>query len=282
MATDHALEGKVALVTGAGRQRGIGRAIALRLAQDGADVVVSGRARDYDSFPQHEKDSGWRGIESVAEEIQSMGRRAIAVECDVTDKQQVLDMMATTSHNLGRLDIIVNNAGLPSNAGASPILETDEETWYRTIDVNLNGVFLVTKYGGRLMMDCGNGGTIVMIASAAGRVGLRDYGAYCASKFGVVGFTQQLALELAGNGIRVNCISPGSHDTDMMDGTIERATEHYSLPDGAFREQLENYIPMGRQGRVEELAAAVSFMCSSDASYITGQTLNVDGGMRLD
>ncbi|MGB1141602.1 MAG: SDR family NAD(P)-dependent oxidoreductase, partial [Halioglobus sp.] len=126
------------------------------------------------------------------------------------------------------------------------------------------------------------GGTIVMIASAAGRVGLRDYGAYCASKFGVVGFTQQLALELAGTGIRVNCISPGSHDTDMMDGTIERASEHYSLPDGAFREQLENYIPMGRQGRVEELAAAVSFMCSSDASYITGQTLNVDGGMRLD
>jgi 3-oxoacyl-[acyl-carrier protein] reductase/meso-butanediol dehydrogenase/(S,S)-butanediol dehydrogenase/diacetyl reductase len=140
----------------------------------------------------------------------------------------------------------------------------------------------VTKYGGRLMRDGGNGGAIVMIASLAGRVGLRDYGAYCASKFGVIGFTQQLALELASIGIRVNCVSPGSHDTDMMDGTIARITEKYQLPDGSFRQQLENFIPMGRLGRVSELAAVVSFMCSSDASYVTGQTINVDGGARLD
>jgi NAD(P)-dependent dehydrogenase (short-subunit alcohol dehydrogenase family) len=98
----------------------------------------------------------------------------------------------------------------------------------------------------------------------------------------VIGFTQQLALELAGMGIRVNCVSPGSHDTDMMDGTIARATEKYHLPDGSFRQQLESFIPMGRQGKVSELAAVVSFMCSSDASYVTGQTINVDGGARLD
>ena len=121
-----------------------------------------------------------------------------------------------------------------------------------------------------------------MNRKSAGRVGLQDYGAYCASKFGVIGFTQQLALELAKTGIRVNCVSPGSHDTDMMDGTIARATEKYQLPDGAFREQLQNFIPMGRQGDVSELASVVSFMCSKDASYVTGQTINVDGGARLD
>jgi NAD(P)-dependent dehydrogenase (short-subunit alcohol dehydrogenase family) len=150
------------------------------------------------------------------------------------------------------------------------------------MDVNVNGVFLVSKYGGRLIRDSGNGGAIVMIASLAGRVGLQDYGAYCASKFGVIGFTQQLALELAKTGIRVNCVSPGSHDTDMMDGTIARATELYQLPDGAFKQQLEEFIPMGRQGKVSELASVVSFMCSQDASYVTGQTINVDGGARLD
>lgn len=276
------LNGKVALVTGAARHRGIGRAIALRLAQDGADVVVSGRHRAPEDYPQHEKEMGWRGVESLAEEIRSLGREALALECDVTKQSQVVAMVDRVKGDFGRLDVIVNNAGVPSHAGASPILDTEEDVWYETMDVNVNGVFLVTKYGGRLMRDCGNGGSIVMIASLAGRVGLPDYGAYCASKFGVVGMTQQLALELAGTGIRVNCVSPGSHDTDMMDGTIARATENYQLPDGAYRQQLENFIPMGRQGRVSELAAVVSFVCSSDASYVTGQTINVDGGARLD
>lgn len=276
------LTGKVALITGAARFRGLGRAIALRLAQDGADIVICGRPRSPGAFPQHEQEMGWRGVDSLAEEIRAMGRKSIALECDVTKKDQVVAMIDSVRSELGRLDIIVNNAGVPSNAGASPILDTDEDVWNETMDVNVNGVFLVTKYGGRLMRDCENGGAIVMIASLAGRVGLQDYGAYCVSKFGVIGFTQQLALELAGTGIRVNCVSPGSHDTDMMDGTIARATEKYQLPDGSYREQLENFIPMGRQGKVSELAAVVSFMCSSDASYVTGQTINVDGGARLD
>jgi len=276
------LNGKVALVTGAGRYRGIGRAIALRLADDGADIVICGRPRAPDSFPAQEQEMGWQGVSSLAQEIEAKGRRALALDCDVTKKDQVIAMIEAIKSEFGRLDIIVNNAGLPSDAGASPILDTDEDVWYQTMDVNVNGVFLVTKYGGRLMRDSDNGGAIVMIASLAGRVGLQDYGAYCASKFGVIGFTQQLALELAKTGIRVNCVSPGSHNTDMMDGTIARATENYQLPDGSYREQLENFIPMGRQGEVSELASVVSFMCSRDASYVTGQTINVDGGARLD
>ncbi len=276
------LNGKVALITGAARYRGIGRAIALRLADDGADIVVCGRPRAASSFGPHEQAMGWRGVASLAEEIRAKGRRALALDCDVTKKEQVVAMIDAVRAEFGRLDFIVNNAGVPSSAGSSPILDTEEDVWYETIDVNINGVFLVSKYGGRFMRDCGNGGAIVMIASLAGRVGLQDYGAYCASKFGVVGMTQQLALELAKTGIRVNCVSPGSHDTDMMDGTIARATQKYDLPEGSFKEQLENFIPMGRQGKVSELAAVVSFVCSADASYMTGQTINVDGGARLD
>ena len=282
MSNTEGLTGKVALVTGAARYRGIGRAIALRLADDGADIVICGRPRSPESYPKHEQEIGWLGLESLAKEIQQKGRRALPLECDVTQKNQVAAMINSIASQFGRLDIIVNNAGVPSDAGASPILDTDEDIWYQTMDVNVNGVFLVSKYGGRLMRDSNNGGAIVMIASLAGRVGLEDYGAYCASKFGVIGFTQQLALELAKTGIRVNCVSPGSHDTDMMDGTIARATEKHQLPDGSFREQLENFIPMGRQGDVSELASVVSFMCSKDASYVTGQTINVDGGARMD
>jgi 3-oxoacyl-[acyl-carrier protein] reductase/meso-butanediol dehydrogenase/(S,S)-butanediol dehydrogenase/diacetyl reductase len=274
--------GKVALITGAGRYRGIGRAIALRLADDGADIVISGRPRSPDSFPPHEQEMGWQGVSSLAEEIRAKGRRALALDCDVTNKAQVIAMIEATRAEFGRLDIIVNNAGLPSDACASPILDTDEDNWYQTMDVNVNGVFLVSKYGGRLMLQSGNGGSIVMIASLAGRVGLRDYGAYCASKFGVIGMTQQLALELSRTGIRVNCVSPGSHDTDMMDGTIARATETYQLPEGSYKEQLEEFVPMGRQGNVSELASVVSFVCSKDASYVTGQTINVEGGARMD
>ncbi|MBT3411946.1 MAG: SDR family oxidoreductase, partial [Halieaceae bacterium] len=220
MSNTQGLSGKVALITGAARHRGIGRAIALRLAEDGADIVICGRPRSPESYPAHEQEMKWRGVDSLAQEIEGKGRQALALECDVTNKDQVVAMVETIKARFGRLDIIVNNAGVPSDAGASPILDTGEDIWYQTMDVNVNGVFLVSKYGGRLIRDSGNGGAIVMIASLAGRVGLQDYGAYCASKFGVIGFTQQLALELAKTGIRVNCVSPGSHDTDMMDGTI--------------------------------------------------------------
>ena len=216
MVDSKGLTGKVALITGAARFRGIGRAIALRLADDGADIVVCGRPRAPTSFPAHEQEMGWQGVASLAEEIRQKGRRALALDCDVTKKEQVVAMVDVVKSEFGRLDIIVNNAGVPSNAGSSPILDTEEDVWYETMNVN------------------------------------------------------------------VNCVSPGSHDTDMMDGTIARATEKYHLPDGAYREQLEKFIPMGRHGKVSELAAAVSFMCSSDVSYVTGQTINVDGGARLD
>ncbi len=276
------LEGKVALVTGAARKRGIGRAIALRLAEEGCDVVVTGLRRDPARFPAHEQAEGWQGIASVAEEIRAMGRRSLAVDGDVANAVDVEAMIAAVVAEFGRIDVLVNNAALPSDAGAAPILDGDDANWFRTVDVNLNGLYLVTKHAGRVMRDGGNGGCIVNISSMAGRQGLANYGAYCATKWAMIGLTQQLAVELAPNRIRVNCICPGSTDTDMMDGTFGRTAERFGLAPEMPRKGAISRIQWGRQGRVEEQAAAVAFLASDDASYITGQTLNVDGGLRMD
>jgi NAD(P)-dependent dehydrogenase (short-subunit alcohol dehydrogenase family) len=276
------LSGKVAVVTGAARHRGIGRAIALRLAADGADVVATGLARDPSEFPAHEREMGWQGVASLAEEISGMGRRGLGILGDVTDQSDVDAVVRETIDTLGHIDILVNNAALPSEAGVAPILDMDDEIWLTTVEVNLNGLYRMTKACGRAMRDRGDGGSIINISSMAGRVGLPNYGAYCATKFGMIGLTQQLALELAPHQIRVNCTCPGSTTTDMMDGTIHRTAELVGVDDDAIRSGIVRQIPLGRQGRVEEQAAAVAFLAGPDASFITGQTLNVDGGSRFD
>ena len=276
------LEGKRALVTGAGRHRGIGRAIALRLAEEGADVAVTGYRRDPSTFPDHERERGWRGAASVADEIEAIGRRALAVEGDVSDPDDVAALVERVTGELGGVDVLVNNAALPSEAGAAPLLDMAEDLWFRTVDVNLNGLYLVTRDVGRVMRDQGTGGAIVNISSLAGRMGLPAYGAYTATKWAMIGLTQQLALELAGDRIRVNCVCPGSTDTDMMDGTFRRSAEQAGREFAVWKERTAASIPWGRQGLPEEQAAAVAFLASDDAGYITGQTINVDGGLRMD
>ena len=174
------LTGKVALVTGAGRQRGIGRAIALRLAQDGADVIVSALPRDPSTYPPHEQEMGWKGSQSTVEEIEDMDRQALSADCDITDKAGVQGMVDAGIAKFGHIDILVNNAGVPSGAGANSILDMSDELWYSTMDVNVNGIYLVTKAVGLTMREAGRGGSIIMISSLAGRRGLPDYGAYCA------------------------------------------------------------------------------------------------------
>lgn len=276
------LDGKVALVTGAGRKRGIGRAIALRLAEEGCHVAVSGFPRPPSTFPAHEQAEGWRGAASVADEVAALGRRSVAHDADLTDAAQVSALVAATVEALGRIDILVNNAALPSEAGRSGLLDMDDEVWFRTVDVNLNGLYLLTKAAGRVMREADNGGCIVNISSMAGRQGLPNYGAYCATKWGMIGLTQQLAMELAPHRIRVNCVCPGSTDTDMMDGTFGRTAARAGIDPELARKGTISRIPWGRQGRAEEQAAAVAFLASDDAGYITGQTVNVDGGLRMD
>ena len=275
------LDGRVALVTGAGRYRGIGRAIVLRLAEEGADIVVTARERDPSTFPAHEQEIGWKGIESVAEEVRGMGRRALALDCDVTSKDDLQRTVDAAVAELGGIDILVNNAALPSLAGAAPILEMTDENWYETVDVNLHGLYHTIRAVGREMVK-GGGGSIINISSTAGRIGIPNYGAYCATKWAMHGLTQQLALELAKDNIRVNIVCPGSTDTDMMDGTFGRYDEVAGAEPGTSKAAIRRALLMGRQATVEEQAAVVAFLASDDSSYMTGQALNVDGGSRMD
>ncbi len=275
------LEGKVAVVTGAARQRGIGRGIALRLAQDGADVVAVGSPRPSEDYPEAERAAGWRGAASVAEEVRGMGRRALAIDADVTKREDADRVVAEAIAQLGRVDILVNNAGL-GICGERNLWEIDDDEWFRVIDVNLNGVYLLTSRALRAMVAAGNGGRIINISSTAGRMGVPQYGAYCATKFGVIGLTQMLALETAPFGITVNCVAPGSVDTDMMDGTFQHMASRFKAESGAIKQAVVRSIQLGRQGRPADIAAAIAFFASDDAGWITGQTLNVNGGTPMD
>jgi 3-oxoacyl-[acyl-carrier protein] reductase/meso-butanediol dehydrogenase/(S,S)-butanediol dehydrogenase/diacetyl reductase len=274
------LSGRVALVTGAARRRGIGRGIALELAASGAAVVVHGAPRAPADLPPEEQAAGWTGASSVAEEIVAAGGRAIAVEADITDAAAVGDAVARGEEALGTIDILVNNAGIAGTTGADDLVALDDTVWHRTVDVNLNATYLVSKAVLPGMLAAGRG-VIVNISSLAGRTPFARFGAYGATKAAMIGLTQQMALEFAPT-VRCNCVCPGSTDTDMMDGTFARRDAVAGAPAGTAKAAAIARIPMGRQGTPADIAKAVRFLASDDAAWITGQTLNVDGGQRMD
>jgi len=275
------LAGKVAIVTGAGRLRGIGRAVALRLAEDGADVAVSQLPRPLEAAPEHEREAGWRGVGSVADEIRALGRKALALDVDVTKPDQVREMVERTGGELGRIDILVNNAGLALVSGKKSLWETEDDEWFREIDVNVNGVFHCCKAVARQLVEQGEGGRILNISSLAGRVAQPQYGGYTPAKFAVIGLTQMLALELAPHNVTVNAVCPGSTDTDMMDGTFRRTGERMGIPFEMVKEGVKRFIPLGRQAKPEEIAAVVTYLASPGSAYITGQSISVDGGIGM-
>ncbi|HET6615986.1 MAG TPA: SDR family NAD(P)-dependent oxidoreductase [Dehalococcoidia bacterium] len=271
------LEGKVAIVTGAARHRGIGRAIAMRLADDGAHIVAVGSSRAAEDFPEDEKSIGWRGVHSVLEDVHALGRDGLAMDADLTQPADAERIVDETMAKFGRIDILVNNAGL-AFCGEKNLWEIPDDEWYRVIDVNLNGVYLLTSRALRRMVEAGNGGRIVNISSSAGRMGVPQYGAYCATKWGIVGLTQMIALEAAPHRITVNCVAPGSVDTDMMDGTFRHMASRFGSEAAQMKQLVVRTIALGRQGRPDDIAGAVAFFASEDAAWITGQTLNVNGG----
>lgn len=244
------LSGQVALVTGAGR--GIGRAIAIALADAGALVCVN------DINPDTAR--------ATADEILASGGQAFDYVADVSLKMQIGSMIEAARDRWGRLDILINNAGVEPKAS---VLALDEWDWERTINVNLKGTFLCTQLAGRVMRDQGSG-IIVNIASIAGHKSpLPNASAYCASKAGVVGFTRECAREFAAYGIRVNAVCPGVIITPMTQKSRDD-------PD-IMRKWMED-IPQNRLGEAAEVAAVVLFLCSGAASYVNGHALIVDGG----
>jgi NAD(P)-dependent dehydrogenase (short-subunit alcohol dehydrogenase family) len=256
------LDGRVALVTGAGRRKGIGRGIAVELARAGADVAVHARAWDEAPWP--------------LEEIAALGRRVLTVEGDLAERGTAGRLAGEIVGGLGAVDLLVNNAGIAGGAGLDLLADYDDEQWYRTVDVNLNAVYLVTK-AFLPGMVAGDGGAIVNIASIAGRQGQPRMGAYVATKWALIGLTRQLALEYAPT-VRVNCVAPGTVDTDEMDKTFARRDALAGTESGTAKAKRVAALPLQRQGRPEDIGKAVAFLASDAADWVTGQTINVDGG----
>jgi 3-oxoacyl-[acyl-carrier protein] reductase len=245
------LNGKVALVTGA--SRGIGRAIALHLAESGADVVVN-----------------YAGSENAAAEvvaqIEALDRKAIKCRADVSSMQEADELVKTTIEAFGKIDILVNNAGITRD---NLIMRMKEEEFDQVISTNLKGVFNCIKAVTRPMMKQ-RSGRIINISSVVGVLGNPGQANYVAAKAGVIGLTKATARELASRGITVNVVAPGFIETDMTDKLSEE-----------LRENMLKSIPLERLGQPEEIAKVVRFLCTDDSSYMTGQTLHVDGGMYM-
>lgn len=254
------IENKVAVVTGAGR--GIGRAIALRLAADGADIAVN--------------DLHAEGAEKVAAEIRALGRRAIAVPADVADRTEVSGLVARTTEELGRLDIMVSNAGIAQVKPLAEVAPAELEALFR---VNVFGVVYCLQAAAAQMRAQGSGGKIINAASIAGHSGFENLGAYSATKFGVVGLTQAAAKELAPHGITVNAYCPGIVGTDMWDQIDAQLGGYLGLGRGEALQQYAAGIPLGRVQTPEDVAGFVSYLAGPDSDYMTGQSVMIDGGL---
>jgi meso-butanediol dehydrogenase/(S,S)-butanediol dehydrogenase/diacetyl reductase len=269
------LKGKVAICTGSGRRDGLGAAILRRLAAEGCDVVVSDLGT-----PDGLLGAGDIGasdeMQAVVTELRATGVRVLAVPCDVRDEASVKRLVERTVAEFGRLDILVNNAGV--GYLLKPFVEASLEEWQLVLDVNLTGAFLCSKHAALHMRSAGSGGRIINIASQAAKSGFPHLAAYVASKHGMVGFTRSIAIELGGDGITVNAVCPNHVTT----GLGAKQNEYYAKVQGLTLEQflaaMRRRIPLGRPGLPEDTAAAVAFLASDDARYITGEAMNVSGG----
>jgi meso-butanediol dehydrogenase/(S,S)-butanediol dehydrogenase/diacetyl reductase len=270
------LAGKVAIVTGSGRRKGLGEAMVRRLAAEGCRVVVSdiGAARGAE-IPASAIGS-LSEMQQIVAEIRAAGGDAIGLTCDVLEERQVEALVAQTVAHFGRLDIMVNNAGI--GYLMKPLTEMDQSSWDTVLGVNLRGVFFGIKYAAIQMIKQGGGGRIINIGSQASKSGFPFAAAYVASKHGVIGLTRTAAIELGAKGITVNAICPNHVTTGL--GAWQN--EYFSAATGRSQEQyladMRARIPLGRPGLQEDIAKACAFLASAEAAYITGEGMNVSGG----
>jgi len=257
------LAGRVAIVTGGGR--GIGRSIAHRFAAEGAAVVIGGTGRDR--------------LEATSAEIVAAGGRALAVVADVADEAAVVKMVEETVGRFGRIDLLVNNAGVAGPTAA--VIDIAREDWERTLAINLTGAFLCAKHAVPHLIAAG-GGRIINIASVAGLIGYALRSPYAASKWAMIGFTRSLALEVGGYGITVNAIAPGSVRGERIQEVIRsRAATLGKTPADVEREFFTDSAALKRMVEPEEIAAAALYLASDEGRSVTGETLNVSAGFRL-
>ena len=261
------LAGNVAIVTGATRQRGLGRAIARALAAAGADVIVTGRESDGSSLTAEEKRNGWEGLPSIIAELQALGVRAHGIYMDVRNTADVQRMADETADRFGRIDILINNATYPRAADRVPVQELDDALWRDIIDINLTGTMLCSKYVSRKMVAGGRGGSIVSISSGAAMKAPATFAAYAASKAGMHALMSSLAEELGPHGITCNVVAPGFLDTARID----------TLRDPVKWEKRLSTIPIKRPGAVEEVADLVRYLCGPSARWISGDVLLMTG-----
>ena len=276
------LDGKIALITGAGGMRGVGRATVMKLAGQGSDVALSDVRREVSDLPPAEIRNEWGGIETVSQDVQALGRRAVPIYCDLSDPNEIERLVERTMTEFGRIDILVNNARAIIGRDKVPVTQLDKEVWDHFLAINTTAVFLTTKAVAPHMIDSGRGGRIINIASNAGKQASANGAAYSASKFAVLGLTQATAMDLAPYNITVNAVCPGPINTDRMSYWERDKAQELGITQEEFRSQVVDSsaqgTPLGRIAESEDVANMVAFLAGDDASFITGQSYNVNGG----
>ena len=271
------LDGKVAIVTGAGGKTGIGRGIATRLAAEGATIAVC----DLNNIGT----ADWAGLSAVVDEINNGGGKAIGLTGNVSDSDDVASIVEGAISEFRRVDILVNNAGAPAGPDRVNVVDLPEEIWDLVLGVNLKGTFLMSQAISRHMIHRGGGGKIINMSSVSGKVGNAKFAAYCSSKFGVIGFTQSLAREMAEYKVNVNAICPSLVETQRVFGMASALKPDEETSTEEWRDEMVAQTnannPLGRIAQPKDVADVAAFLASSQADYLTGLAINVAGGSHM-
>lgn len=270
------LSGKVAVVTGAGRSRGLGAAIVRRLAAEGCRIVIHDiGAPQGDKLPAHGVGTSDE-MEQFAAELRQQGTEVTTFAGDLRVEAEVAALMDHAVHTFGSLDILINNAGIGYLVGA--VTEMEVDNWDAVMSVNLRGAFLGIKHAARHMIAAGNGGRIVSVGSQAGKSGVSLMSAYSASKHGLIGLTRSAAIELGKHRITVNTVCPNHVPTDLGNWQRENLSKIRGVSMDDYWERFRQRVPLGEPGSPEDTANACAFLCSAQGRYITGEAMNVSGG----